>query len=167
LLPNDTPLQTAAQYMCCNIYPEQYKTNYVTDISADFDGPETTYILQALSLGLTSICFGLVSNFLYDKAKIKLSPKDKSIEHLLEEQQRQLDQLHELIASGKATSPFMKDMECEITQEDRDLARFHEEALLRIKENSPEINKMVEDSIRELEERGVESLSRELDQYHD
>src|SRR5690554_738462 len=153
--------------MCCNIYPEQYKTNYVTDISADFDGPETTYILQALSLGLTSICFGLVSNFLYDKAKIKLSPKDKSIEHLLEEQQRQLDQLHELIASGKATSPFMKDMECEITQEDRDLARFHEEALLRIKENSPEINKMVEDSIRELEERGVESLSRELDQYHD
>ncbi|MGJ3257491.1 MAG: hypothetical protein ACFE0K_14350 [Alcanivorax sp.] len=167
MIPNDTPLQTAAQYMCCNIYPEQYKTNYVTDISADFNGPETTYILQALSLGLTSICFGLISNFLYDKANIKLSPKDKSIEHLLEEQQRKLDQLNELISSVKSTFKFMKDMKCEITQEDRDLARFHEEALFRIKENSPEIKKMIEDSIRELEKRGVDSLSRELDQYHD
>jgi len=153
--------------MCCSFYPKEYKTNYVTDMSAEFNGPETTYILQALSLGLTSICFGLISNFLYDKAKLKLSPKDKSIEHLLDDQKRKLDQLHDVIATGKATYPFMNGMECEITQEDRDLALFHEETLLKIQENSPEVKKMVEDSIRALEERGKAGLFSELDEHHD
>lgn len=153
--------------MCCSFYPEEYKANYVIDISSDFNGPETTYILQALSYGLTSICFGLISNFLYEKAKLKLSPEDKSIEHLLEEQQRKIDQLTEVIRTGKSIYPFMEDKECEITQEDRDLAKFHEEVLLKVRENSPEVKKMVEDSIRALEERGEARLINELDEHHD
>ncbi|UJS24707.1 hypothetical protein [Thiothrix winogradskyi] len=162
---NFTPLHTTAQFMCFSLYPEEFKESYIENITTDYNGAEIAYVMQELSAGLTNICLGLLVNYLYDKAKLKFSSKNESVEQLLTEQQKQINRLNDIIESGVSTYPFVEGLSYSIEEEDKKLARFHEITLLKIKENDPEIRKMIEDSINALEARGESKIKEDMDNY--
>lgn len=163
----ETPLYSAAKYMCLNLYDDNYKDSYVLDMHSHADATQVYYIIQGLSVGLTSICFGLLSNYLYDKAKLKLSDEDKSLKGLIEQQSKQIKELEEIIKTGKSSFPFHDALECEIEEEDRDLLVFHQKSLLKIQENDPEIQAMVQEAIDTLESVGELGIQSKIFEHMD
>ncbi|MDT4868804.1 hypothetical protein FQZ97_1037870 [compost metagenome] len=137
------------------LYPEEIRSDYVRNIRVHYRAEEIVYVLQALSTGMTSIFIGLITNYLYDKTK-KSDPKIEALTKQMEEQRVQLRKLEELLLKEK-DSDF-----AEIAKKHREL---HRRIIAQAQDSDPEIERMVDEVLLQLNERGRKGLADEVDSY--
>jgi hypothetical protein len=150
-------LDVAATYLAVTILPSELRSAYVRDISVKYSGGPLTYILQALSYGLTSVCLGLLSNYLYDLAKKKLRKKPTSVHSSLQQYEAHIEELREYVSELRNSRKGTKEL-------GRVLA-FHEQTLLEIRERDPAIQQYVAEAIEQLESKGAERLAKRVDAH--
>ncbi len=156
---NKDEIETAAEYICIQLYPDELKRDFVRDIRVCYHAEEIVYVLQALSTGMAGIFIGLVANYLYDKTK-KSSHEKNNIEKLLIEQQQKLIELERLIEKEKEKD---KDFFI-ITKKHFDT---HKATLQLIQDSDPYIPELIRKALSELELRGQEAIDKEIDSHFD
>ncbi len=159
---NEEELDILATHTVALMYPESHRASYIDDVSGDYNASEIVYALQHLSVGLTSIFAGLIANWVYDKIRHDGKEEEISLYELIERQSEHLEQLNRIIESGRSRYPYIDLPPQEISDEHKELAKFHEMQLLRIKECDPAIAEMVEEAVDKLESRGTKALTDEL-----
>jgi hypothetical protein len=92
-------LKPAAELICVNLHPPKLRGSYVRDIRVKYHAPLIVYALQALSAGMTAIFLGLLTNYLYDKYKVKRRGHDDSerLGKLIEQQEENIKELQEFL----------------------------------------------------------------------
>jgi ABC-type glycerol-3-phosphate transport system substrate-binding protein len=148
-----TEAEAAAEYICVQLHPVDLRSDYVRNIRVYYHAEAIVYVLQALSAGMTSLFVGLVTNYLYDKAK-KPDQKLVDMHALLKKQQEKLDELQSLIAKEN------KQNTKEVATQHLEL---HKKTLLQIQDSDPSIAAMVDDALRQLEQRGQNALTDDVD----
>ncbi|AGU53723.1 hypothetical protein VAPA_2c11690 [Variovorax paradoxus B4] len=106
-------------------------------------------------LGSAGIFIGLITNYLYDKTK-KPDPKIEALTKQLEEQRVQLRKLEKLLLKEK--DPDF----AEIAKKHREL---HRRIIAQAQDSDPEIERMVDEVLPQLKERGRKGLADEVDSY--
>lgn len=148
-------MQVTANYMAVQMLPTRFREGYVRDISVKYSGEAITYILQALSSGFTSVCLGIIGNYLYDKAKKRSKRKKRpDMRADLAEYESQIEELREYLGGRKRSAKAL-----------REALRFHEETLLKIRERDPEIQSYVVDALEQLESKGRDKLEKKVSSY--
>ncbi len=150
------PIQAAAEFMAVELHSQDRKAAYSWNVRAKACADTLFYLLQALSFALTSVCFGLVTNYLYDIAKEKLGRKPTSVETSLSEYQEQIDKLRRHLAKLQSSRK---------SQSAREWLRFHELTMLRVQERDPQIIALAAKAIEQLEQRAAASLEAEVSRH--
>lgn len=146
-------IESASQFMALMAHSENNRGSYVRDIQVLYSGEPATYIAQALSAGITSIFFGLISNYLYDHLVGKYGAKrDSQIEEKIASYKKDLAELRGMLESGKVESEkhFLS------------IANEHQ-SLLKCIGDKKKIEEMVQDAINQLQQRGADGLRDEID----
>ena len=151
------PIQAAAEFMAAELHPQDRKAAYAWHVRVKAKADALFYLLQALSLALTSICFGLVTNYLYDVAKEKFGDKREDTDASLRQYQERIEELKAHLAK---LQPQHRKAETA-----REWLRFHELMILRIEERDPEIAACVAQAVEQLEKRGAASLATEVSHH--
>ncbi len=148
-----TEIETAAEYICVHLFPENLRSSYVRDIRVYYHAEAIVYALQALSAGMTSLFVGLITNYLYDKTK-KPDQKLVDMEALLKKQQGRLQELENLLVKEKN-----RELRTEASQQ----LELHKQTILQIQESDHRITEMIEDVLKQLEQRGQNAIDDEID----
>ena len=152
--PNTDQQQAAAEFMAAQLHPLDQRGRYCWHVRVKAKSGALFYLLQALSFALTSVCFGLITNYLYDVAKEKFGKKPIDVDPLLTAYQKRIEELRAHLASAE-----LEQRKLDRAQE---WVRFHEETILRMKEQDPEIIAAVSEAICQMETRGSSSLADEV-----
>lgn len=152
---SDDPIEVVAEYICVGLYPTKLREEYVRHMRVAYKADLIVYALQALATGMTAIFVGLVTNYLYDKAKKGRRPKErKAIKRLVAQQKRRITQLERLLKSE---------------QEERRKRRVsvtlivHKRVIVQIEGKKPSIDKVVTNALSDLEKKGTKGLRNYVD----
>ena len=143
-------LHAAASFACVRVLPQSQQEPYVRDIRVKYKAELVVYILQALSHGMTAIFVGLLTNYLYDKTAAKADERQLlALRRALRKQRRELRNLKRQLDSPKNRQ-----------SRSRAHRRYdtYEKLLTKIEKSDPSIAKAIEHAIKQLEQRGAESL---------
>lgn len=149
-------LRPAAESICVNLHPPKLRAGYVRDIRAKYHAPLIVYALQALSAGMTAIFLGLLTNYLYDKYKLKRRGHEESgkLEKLLAGQEENLKELRQLLKTEKSKRAAREGMAS---------LKLHRKTLLKVKNKDASIELLLQESIELIETRGPTAVKREVD----
>jgi hypothetical protein len=129
------------------VLPRSQQEAYVRDIRVKYKADLVVSILQAISYGMTAIFIGLLTNYLYDKAKTKAPPGEVlELKRALRKQRSELRKLKRLLESRKGSGSGHRRYEA------------YDRVLTKIAKSDPSITKAIEDAIKQLERRGAEAL---------
>lgn len=146
-------VEAAAEYICMQLHPQGLRADYVRNIRVYYHAEAIVYVLQALSSGMTALFVGLLTNYLYDKTK-KPDQTSVDLRALVEKQQKKLDELRALVAQeGKQSTKEWAAQHLEL----------QEKTLLQVQDSDPSIAAMVEDVLKQLEQKGKSALTKEVD----
>lgn len=148
-LPSYSPeeLEDAASFACVQVLPRSQQEAYVRDIRVKYAGDFTVAILQAISYGMTTIFLGLLTNYLYDKAKSKAHRREVlELKRAILKQRSELRKLKKHLESRHGAASGRRRYEA------------YDRVLTKIEKSDPSITKAIEEAIKQLERRGAESL---------
>lgn len=152
-------LKPAAEFICVNLHPLKLKSSYVRNIRVKYHAPLIVYALQALSAGMTALFLGLLTNYLYDKYKVKQrdrrGARDK-LKKLIVRQEENIKELNQLLKIEKSRRS---------TREGMQSLKLHKETLVKINDNDTSIEILLKESIEVLETHGSNALSRVIDSH--
>jgi len=148
-------IEAAAEYLCVQLHPEEIRSDYVRNIRVHYRAEEIVYVLQALSTGMTGIFIGLITNYLYDKTK-KPDPKIEALTKKIEEQRIQLRKLEKLL---------LKEKDPDFAEIAKKHCELHRRIIAQAQDSDPEIERMVDEVLLQLKERGRKGLADEVDSY--
>jgi hypothetical protein len=144
----------AASYACVKILPLSQREAYARDIRVKYKADLVVVILQELSHGMTSIFIGLLTNYLYDKARSKARARHKmALRRSVRQQRRELRKLRRWLDAQHARRP---------TKRIEKRYNTYAEILTRVDKADPSIAKAIEDAVRQLEKRGAAVLREQV-----
>jgi intergrase/recombinase len=136
------------------ILPPSQQEPYVRDIRLKYKADIVVSILQELSRGMTAIFVGLLTNYLYERTKSKANERQiEALRRALRNQRTELSNLKRQLNSSKNQQSRMRGQQRYDT---------YDTILTKIETSDPSITKAVDDAIKQLEQRGAESLRDEV-----
>ena len=72
------PVAVAAEYICVDLHPKSLRAPFVRHMRSSYKADYIVYVLQALAQGMCGLFVGLLTNYLYDRARKKHGVKKRS-----------------------------------------------------------------------------------------
>lgn len=155
----DDPIEATAEYVCVELHPRVLRSRYVEHISVSYRAEIIVYVLQALSTGMTALFVGLLTNYLYDKAKKKHGVKERTdLKKLVAEQKKNIRKLEKLLEAERSRAA-VKEARLSLT--------FHQNILVQIENHDPSLETLIADAIKQLEQKGKDKLLKHVDSYRE
>jgi hypothetical protein len=155
----DDSIEATAEYVCVELHPRVLRSRYVEHISVSYRAEIIVYVLQALSTGMTALFVGLLTNYLYGKAKKKRGIKEKTdLKKLVAEQKKTIRELEKLLKAERSRAA-VKEARLSLT--------FHQNILVQIENHDSSLETLIADAIKQLEQKGKDKLLKHVDSYRE
>lgn len=150
----ENTIEVMSEWVCCKLHPREMRSTYVEHIRVEYWADEIILLMQWLSKGLTTIFYGLIASYLYDRFGKAETNGIESINELLGAHRKALAQLSILIE---------KEGDERVREKAIELASLHEVLLKRIVENDPDLYRLIDIAKRELDDLGSAELNSRLE----